>query len=248
MQNLEKLLEALLNDLVTPEGVYAFDRYASQNDLDARIIEFRTLISGLSPEAKYLLDKFDKDGILQSDNAQNRLQRLVAYCRTTLELLRNGVVRSRGFLLPAPDFSRLTVTMPGLDYIIASRWKEAQICQHAGSYLSAIILMGSILEALIFSRAMINAAETLRSKESPREKDGKIKPLQDWNLNELLLVAIDMGWLKARPGDFNAALRKFRFLVQPWGEASCQVEVSAEVSQASWKILNKSVEDLLQSM
>ena len=115
MQNLEKLLEALLNDIVTPEGTYAFDRYNSNSNLDAKIIEFRTLVSGLSPEAKYLLEKFDNDEMLQSDDTEKRLQRLVAYCRTTLELLRNGVVRSRGIVIPAPDFSQLTNTMRNIE-------------------------------------------------------------------------------------------------------------------------------------
>ncbi len=246
MQNLEKLLETLLNDFVTPEGTYAFERYTIPGDLDTKIIEFRTLVSGLSPEAKYLLDKFDSDETLYSADTNNRLQRLVAYCRTTLELLRNGVVRSRGILIPAPDFSQLTNTMPGLNDIISSRWIETQICQNAGSYLSAIILMGSILEALVFSRTILNTPEAFRSNESPKEEDGKIKQLQDWSLSELILVAIDLGWIKARPGDFNPALRKFRDLIHPWGEASCQVEVTPEICYASWKILNKSVEDLLK--
>lgn len=248
MQNLEKLLEALLNEFVTPEGTYSFDSNQSANDLDAKIIEFRTLISGLSPEAKYLLDKFDNDDMLSSEDAQKRMQRLVAYCRTTLELLRNGVVRSRGILIQPPDFSRLTNTMPGLDTIIASRWREVQICQNVGSYLSAMILMGSILEALIFSRAIINTAETFRSKESPKETDGKVKQLQDWELSELILVAIDLGWLKSRPADYNASIRKFRLLVHPWGQATTQTEMNAEICYASWKILNRSVEDLLRSI
>ena len=55
----------------------------------------------------------------------------------------------------APDFARLTADA-SLAEILAFRWEEAQRCVGAGAYLSAVIMMGSILEGALLYRVEQN--------------------------------------------------------------------------------------------
>jgi hypothetical protein len=60
--------------------------------------------------------------------------------------------------------------MPGLDVVIKDRWLEAQKCQHAKAYFAAVIIMGSMLEALLLSRALFNKAASYMQTLRPIKK------------------------------------------------------------------------------
>lgn len=248
MQNLEKLIEVFLGELTHADGAVAFDSITAAADVSAKQLEFRMLLSTLNPEAQYLIDKFDQDPVLSAEDPQARLQGLVVYARTTLKLLQRNIIRDRGTLIPTPDFSILTESMPGLALVITARWKEAQRCQNAGAYLSTIIMQGSILEALLLSRMLQDTTAAQRSRRAPKTPDGKVPAIQDWQLNELLAVAIDLGWLKSDLSDFSFAIRKYRYLIHPWGEVSAKFPLNAGVCNACWKVLDRAVDDLLKSV
>ncbi len=248
MQNLESLVESFLNDLVNTNGKLVAEGDASRKSLDAKLLEFRMLLSMLSAEAKYLQNKFDNDPALNSNDNGIRLKTLIVYSKATLKLLKDHVIHPRSMLIPAPDFSRLTESFPGLNASITNRWKEAQICQQNGAYLSTIIMIGSILEGLLLARATLSTADVLRTKLAPDGKDGQKKPLQEWTLYELIGVAIEIGWLRMDYRDFENALLKFHFLIHPWGEVSARLDVTQETCNICWKILDKSIDHLLKSI
>lgn len=244
MQNAEKLIEEFLKECTNPDGSFPSERFRKTSDAEEKITEFRVLLNTVTLGSEYLVDKFDNDPVLQFGGLEERLSMLIVYVKTTLKLLKNDVIRYRGFLVNVPDISKLIRTNPGLETIIADRWLEIQICIKVGAHLSAIILMGSVLEALILSRAMLDADMVSRTKKAVRRG----KPIQEWSLSELISAAIELGWIKVEPIKFGFALRKYRHLIHPWGETSANVDLSAETCYAYWQVLNKAIQDLLKSL
>lgn len=245
MQPLEHLLENFLAELTDSSGQVALQRFADDSALDLKIAEFRTLLAGLSPESRYLVARFERDNALRVGPPQQRARILATYAKTALKLLKGGIVRSRGMIIPAPDFSRLTSAMPGLEAILRDRWLEIQTCLNAGACLSSVILMGSVLEALLLSRALLSPGEVSRAKRAPAAKG---RAIQDWNLSELIAVALELGWIKIEPVKFSFPLRKYRRLVHPGGELSANVDLSVETCEGCWSVLNQAVEELLNSL
>lgn len=142
----------------------------------------------------------------------------------------------------------MTVVLPDLDMVIQERWLEAQKCQYAKAYLSSVIMMGSILEALLLARALIDQSESFRSKHAPRRKDGSNVPINDWNLNTLIEVAVDLGWLKTDRGKFVHALRESRNVVHPWYHVNTKANYDEATCKTCWQVLSASVNDLLNSI
>ena len=73
---------------------------------------------------------------------------------------------------------------------------------------------------------------------------GRILAIHDWNLNSLIEVAIDLGWVKADRGKFSHALRKSRNVVHPWTDATTQANFDLATCRTSWEVLQALVSDL----
>jgi hypothetical protein len=106
-------------------------------------------------------------------------------------------------------------------------WKEAMRCEEAKAYLAGCVMLGSALETLLI--LMVNCyAEQAESTGQAPKRGGRVKPLLDWKLAELLRVAKAANWLpagldladdwdhkKARIGDYAEVVRMLRNLAHP---------------------------------
>lgn len=108
--------------------------------------------------------------------------------------------------------------------------------------------MGSILEGLLLARVSLNPAPAYRSSRSPKDKAGNQVPYPEWNLNALVEVAVDVGWLKTDRGKFGHALRESRNIVHPWAEIAANANFDESTCATSWEVLKASVNDLLASI
>jgi hypothetical protein len=169
-------------------------------------------------------------------------------------LLRNGIsanlVSGLAFQeLTCPDITKFTVSMPKLQKIIEDRWYEAQRCQRAEAYLSCVILMGSILEALLLSRCHMDRPTSYKSLRAPRDKNSSVIQLQDWKLNALIEVCADVGWIKLDRSKFSHALRESRNIVHPWEHAaSANADFDDATCKTSWQVLVAAIQDLNKSL
>jgi len=113
-------------------------------------------------------------------------------------------------------------------YHIAILYKgEARKCYLGKAYLAGCILMGAALEGVLL--ATLNTVPQLISDaKGVPHKDGKIKPLEDWKLEELIRVAEYIGWLPTflsseskwnkiniPKGDYVRLVQQIRNLVHP---------------------------------
>ncbi|HLH55676.1 MAG TPA: hypothetical protein VKY92_18900 [Verrucomicrobiae bacterium] len=216
--------------------------------MDAKVRELRLLLHSLPESADALKNELEGDSDFSENSRRVRLEAVANYCRTALKFLDSGLIEKAKPLIQAPDLTKLTGSNLALHKIIADRWIEAQKCQHSEAYLASVILMGSILEALLLSRAVASMADACHSSRAPRDKTGQVKQVHDWNLNALIDVAVELGWLKVDRGKFSHALRESRNVVHPWQHAAIKADFDEATCKTCWHVLNASVEDILKSI
>jgi len=106
-------------------------------------------------------------------------------------------------------------------------WKEALRCEESKAYLAGSVMLGAALETLLM--LMVNCyADEAKTTGAIPIRDGKPRPLIDWDLGQLLKVAKTAGWLpyalelneewsnrKAKVGDYAEVSRMVRNLAHP---------------------------------
>ena len=111
------------------------------------------------------------------------------------------------------DISRL-VNDHIFSQIIIDRWKEANRTYDSESYLSTIILLGSILEGLLLCKIKANPKIANLSKRAPK-KENSVLPFDKWTFNNLIEVAHDCKWIQDYVKNFSDYIRDYRNLVHP---------------------------------
>ena len=81
--------------------------------------------------------------------------------------------------------------------------------------LAAIILIGSILEGVLYKVATKFPQKFNVAKAAPKNKDGKVLSLGSWSLNTLIEVAYEVNVLDKDVRDFSKVLRDFRNYIHP---------------------------------
>lgn len=144
-----------------------------------------------------------------------------------------------------PDFTRL-VTDPLLADILSFRWAEAQRCSRAEAYLSAVVMMGSVLEGVLLYKAEHNMKAANQAKAAPKEKTGEVKPVQNWSLSSLIDAAHEVGWLQGDVKRFSHALRESRNIVHPYAQRSSEDRPDGDTCRICWQVVQAAVADLLE--
>ena len=226
----KKLLDDLLKSIANPDGSSRIDAYPGLRQVDAKVREGRMVIAGLPGPGAQLAEQMLADPDFEVNSRRVRLEALAGYTRSALRFVDAGLTRDeKKKLYKAPDMSKLTHVMPALGPVIADRWLEAQKCVHAGAHVAAVVMMGSVLEALLLARATLAPAAAYRASAAPKDKSGGNVPVHEWSLSSLIDVAAEVGWLKIDRKSFSHAFRDSRNVVHPWH----QVQKKASFDRAT---------------
>lgn len=144
-----------------------------------------------------------------------------------------------------PDFGCL-VQDSSLADILTSRWAEVQRCFRADAHLSAVVMMGSILEGVLLHKTEHNRKVANQAKVAPKDKTGAVKPIQDWSLSILIDVAHEVGWLQGDVKRFSHALRESRNIVHPYVQRLLQDRPDGDTCRICWQVVRAAVSDLLE--
>ena len=144
-----------------------------------------------------------------------------------------------------PNFHKL-VQDDSLADVLSSRWQEAQKCSQAGAYLSAVVMMGSILEGTLLYKVEKNPEAGNRARHSPKDKTGKPRPIHEWGLSALIDVAHEVGWLQGDVKRFSHALRESRNLVHPYVQRLKSDTPDRDTCSICWQVVRAAVSDLLR--
>lgn len=102
-----------------------------------------------------------------------------------------------------------------LSAIMNKRWLEIKQNYESNSYLSTIVLLGSILEGLLYYFVSSNFNTIKSVPSAPKDSSGSIIPVDNWKLNDLINVAHDCTWIDDDIKTFNEGLRDYRNLIHP---------------------------------
>ncbi|MCE5217846.1 hypothetical protein LLH03_12550 [bacterium] len=145
---------------------------------------------------------------------------------------------------PAPDFERF-VTDSSLADILSFRWDEAQRCVQGGAHLSAIVMMGSVLEGALLHKAEQDPATAGRANCSPKDRTGKTRSISEWGLSKLIEVAHEVGWLQGDVKRFSHALRESRNMVHPYVQRLETDRPDQDTCSICWQVVRAAIADLM---
>ena len=168
--------------------------------------------------------------------------------KITIDFSDDGEVGKDIKMFPSPDFLLIGLK-PEIDKILKNRWDEAQHCGKTEAYLSAIIIMGSILEGLLLGVFEQYPAEANKCANAPKDlKTKKIKKFSDWKLAEMIDVAHQIGWINTDVQKFSHALRDFRNLIHPYQQMTTGIYPDADTYQISWSVVQAAINDLVSKL
>jgi hypothetical protein len=144
--------------------------------------------------------------------------------------------------LPPPDFDKLNFEF-GISELLKKRWDEIQICIDSKATLSAVILMGSMLEGFLLG-IMQRRPQLANTAISTPKKDGKPKHFAEWSLSEMIDVAHDVGWIQLDVKRFSHALRSFRNIIHPYEQLATKANPDIDTCKISWLVVQAACNDM----
>ena len=157
-----------------------------------------------------------------------------------------GSVSSEVFLNKEFDISNIQ-NLPvdsEVSAIIQDRLQEAQACLTVGAHLSAIILCGSVLEAILLGAAQKDPKTFNRAAGSPKGQDGKVKEFRHWSLSDFIDVAYDIELLKPDVRKFSHDLREFRNYIHPDKQMKAGFKPDEHTAKICIQVLNAALADV----
>lgn len=149
------------------------------------------------------------------------------------------------------EFSKIDLLPLGLDFqfeqVITQRLDEIKKSLHSESALAVIFLCGSTLEGLLLHIAAQNPQKFNSSTSSPKDKDGKVKQLHDWTLDNLINVAHEENFIKLDIKKFAHTLKDFRNYIHPRQQASQNFNPDKHTAEISWKVLQATIANLTRN-
>ena len=144
-----------------------------------------------------------------------------------------------GFLardFDTPNFQKLPIESP-VAMIIEQRFKEARVVLAANAPLSVIFLCGSLLEAVLLGAALRDPKRFTRSQISPKKRDGKATPVNEWSLAQMIDVACDVDLLEPDVKIFSHGLRDFRNYIHPYQQVGSGFSPDMHTARVCFQVL-----------
>ena len=136
-----------------------------------------------------------------------------------------------------PDFSPVTAD-PEMKAILESRWIETTLCVTGKAPLAATVMMGGLLEGLLYARIekQTNKAPIYTAKAAPKDKQGKTFPPRDWTLQNYIDVAHELKWITQTVKDIGDVLRDHRNYIHPHKQHSEKMTLTPGDAKILWEI------------
>lgn len=195
-----------------------------------------------------MLDSYEADCELNKRDCDTAI---LSKCRKIVsrisgKSLADSATDEAGFLekeFTIPNINRLPIEAQ-VASIIEARLKEARKALKADANLSVIFLCGSVLEGVLLGVARSGPEKFNRSTASPKDVNGKVKPLHEWNLAQFIDVACDVGLLKLDVKKFSHGLRDFRNYIHPYQQMISGFTPDQHTAKVCFQVLKAALADL----
>ena len=144
---------------------------------------------------------------------------------------------------PEVGFGQLPIES-GFIPVIQYRWLEVKKCMDVSADLSAIILLGSMLEGILLGAAQSNPKAFNQSSAAPKDDGNKVLPHWKWSLSELIDSAYSIGLLKLDVKKFSHALRDFRNYIHPYEQKASGFDPDHDTAQICLQVFRAAVNQL----
>jgi hypothetical protein len=109
--------------------------------------------------------------------------------------------------------------------------------------LAAVVLIGSTLEGVLLDVAFKNATEFVGASAAPT-KDGTVRPLPEWRLNDLINVAFELSYVTKNVKDFSQVVRGFRNYIHPRAQARAGFNPDAHTARICFQVLRAALNEI----
>lgn len=134
---------------------------------------------------------------------------------------------------------------PNVSEIIKLRLKEVEACIGSEASLASILLIGSIMEGVLFGTALMCPQKFNQAPSAPKDKDtGKVRKFPDWTLNNYIDVAFEVGLLKQDVKKFSHVVRDFRNYIHPYGQISSQFFPDKQTALICFQVLKAAISQI----
>ncbi len=140
------------------------------------------------------------------------------------------------------DISKLNLDC-AFETVIKQRLEEIKKSLQSEASLSVIFLCGSTLEGLLLHVATQNPKKFNTSESAPKS-DGRVRPLPEWTLNNLIDAAYKENFIKLDIKRYSHTLRGFRNYIHPMQQALNNFNPDKHTAQISWKVLQATIANL----
>lgn len=123
--------------------------------------------------------------------------------------------------------------------VLERDYAETQRAFIAGCWKSAMILCGSMIEAILLDKLLQNESVAKSSTKAPSEKD-----LGRWDLARIIDVAVDLGYVAAGVEKMSHSVRDYRNLIHPGNEIRTGLKFDREESRIAIEVLHLVHRDL----
>lgn len=127
--------------------------------------------------------------------------------------------------------------------VIGQRRTEIELCLKAKAPLAVIFLCGSTLEGLLFAVAEKHPRAYNQAKAAPI-KDGKVKLLGEWTLQNLIDVSRELGLVDEDVAKYAHAVRDFRNYIHPRQQIRENFTPRMVTAEIAHKVLQAAISDL----
>lgn len=93
------------------------------------------------------------------------------------------------------------------------------------------------MEGLFLGIAENNPRNFNTAKSAPKDKEGKIKKLYDWTLNNFIDVAYEVGFIKEDVKKHSHSLREFRNYIHPYEQMTRNFSPDIQSAKISCQVL-----------
>lgn len=146
-----------------------------------------------------------------------------------------------------PDFSPL-VPDAKMQTILSNRWQECVKCVDVGAPLSAVVMMGGMLEGLLLARVnqLKDKSPMFKAASVPKDRAGNPLKLSEWGLKNYLDVAHELAWISKTTKDVGEVVRDYRNYIHPQKEYSHGVSISVDDARTLWEIAKSVARQVLR--
>ena len=149
------------------------------------------------------------------------------------------------------EFNDISISSLPIDSCLVpyleARITEIRQCLSVKASLSAIFLIGSTLEGVLFGVASKHPDVYNRAYSTPKNaKTGKPRNFSDWTLNNLIDVSCEVGFLKEDVEKFSHALRDFRNYIHPYQQMSIGFQPDEHTARICFQVLKTALHQIEQ--